>query len=77
MGLKCCDPRCGGCGPAGGVPLLEPELLEEPDDLGVGGNGLGIYKAFLYNHKIMCIEINTIINHVISSRPQLSPYICI
>lgn len=42
MGLNMwCEPRCGGCGPlAGGVPLLEPELLDEPDDFGVGGRGL-------------------------------------
>lgn len=43
MGLNMlCEPRCGGCGPAGGVPLLEPELLDEPDDLGVGGSGLRV-----------------------------------
>ena len=42
MGLNMwCGPRCGGCGPlAGGVPLLEPELFDEPDDFGVGGRGL-------------------------------------
>lgn len=49
MGLNMwCDPRCGGCGPlAGGVPLLEPELLDEPDDLGVGGRGLHIINIWL------------------------------
>lgn len=41
------EPRCGGCGPlAGGVPLLEPELLEDPDDFGVGGRGLEMQNAF-------------------------------
>lgn len=56
-----CEPRCGGCGPpAGGVPLLEPELLEEPDGLGVffGSGGRALRKISRDKLIIYLIKLN-------------------
>lgn len=51
-----CEPRCGGCGPpAGGVPLLEPELFDEPEDFGVGGSGL--HQGLQYYKKLSLLVL--------------------